>query len=79
MRLVLLFLNPLPVLKNIYYALTIQHTEFSASPIPLAEMISSVHSTAEISHFLNKWCLSVKTSTTWSQKLRKLRSILVGL
>ena len=34
---------------------------FSTSSIPLAEMISSDHSTAEISHFLNKWCLSVKT------------------
>ena len=37
--------------------------EFITSPIPLAEMISSDHSTAEISHFLNKWFSSVKLFT----------------
>ena len=46
--------------KIFYYALTLQHPEYSTSPIPVAEMISSDHSTAEISHFLNKWCLNAK-------------------
>ena len=46
--------------KIYYYALTMQHPEYSTSPIPVAEMISSDHGTAEISHFLNKWCLSAK-------------------
>ena len=36
-------------------------------------MISSDHSTAEISHFLNKWCLSVKTFTTLAHKVFKLK------
>ena len=58
--------------KIFYYALTIQHPEFSTSPIPLTEMISSNHSTAEISHFLNKWCLSVKTFTTMELKIKKV-------
>ena len=31
-----------------------KHPEYSTSPIPLAEMKSSDHSKAEISHFLNK-------------------------
>ena len=48
--------------KNVfYYALTIQHPSVNTSPIPLAEMISSDHTTAEISHFLNKWFLTCKS------------------
>ena len=44
--------KPPPCSKKIlYYALTIQHPEYSTSPIPIAEMISSDHNTAEISHF----------------------------
>ena len=58
--------------KIFYYALTIQHPEFSTSPIPLAEMISSDHSTAEISHFLNKWCLSVKLFKNTDLKVKKV-------
>ena len=46
--------------KIYYYALTLQHPEFCISPIPVAEMISSDHGTAEISHFLNKWVLTSK-------------------
>ena len=46
--------------KILYYALTIQHPEYSTSPIRIAEMISSDHNTAKISHFLNKWFLNVK-------------------
>ena len=46
-----------PFTKNkiYYYALTLQHSENSISLVPVAEMISNDHSTAEISHFLNKW------------------------
>ena len=58
--------------KIFYYALTIQHPEFSTSPIPLAEMISSDHSTAEISHFLNKWCLSIKLFNNTHLKVKKV-------
>ena len=43
-----------------YYALTLQHPDYHTSPIPVAEMISSDHGTAEISHFLNKWYLNSK-------------------
>ena len=46
--------------KIFYYALTMQHPEYSTSLVPVALMISSSHCTAEISHFLNKWCLSTK-------------------
>ena len=58
--------------KIFYYALTIQHPEFSTSPIPLAEMISSDHSTVEISHFLNKWCLSIKLFNNTDLKVKKV-------
>ena len=39
--------------KIFYYALRMQHPEYATSRIPVAEMISSDHGTAEISHFLN--------------------------
>ena len=58
--------------KVFYYALTIQHPEFSTSPIPLAEMISSDHSTAEISHFLNKWCSSIKLFNNTDLKVKEV-------
>ena len=45
--------------KILYYALTIQHPEYSTSPIPVAEMISCDHNTDEISHLIDKWFLSV--------------------
>ena len=49
--------------KNVYYyALTIQHPFVTTSPIPVGEMISSDHTTSEISHFLNKWNLTCKSS-----------------
>ena len=32
-----------------------QHPVYCTSPVPVAEMISSDHGTAEITHFLNKW------------------------
>ena len=35
-------------------------------------MISSDHFKAEISHFLNKWCLSVKVFTTMELKVKKV-------
>ena len=44
----------------------------STSPISLAEMIRSDHNTTEISHFLNKWCLSVKLFTTMELKIKKV-------
>ena len=50
----LIFKPPCCSKEIFYYAFTIQHPEFSTSPIPLAWMISSDHSTAEISHFLNR-------------------------
>ena len=34
-----------------YYALTLQHPVYCTSPVPVAEMISSDHRTAEITHF----------------------------
>ena len=43
-----------------YYALTIRHPEVTTSPLPLAEIISSAHSSAEISYFLHKWSLDSK-------------------
>ena len=43
-----------------YYALTLQHPVCCTSPLPVAEMISSDHGTAEITHFLNKWVLTCK-------------------
>ena len=58
--------------KIYYYALKIQHPEFSTSPVPLAEMISSDHSTAEISHFLNKWFLSIKLFNKNELKINKV-------
>ena len=52
-----------PTHKNLfYYAPTIQHPSVNTSPIPLAEMISSDHTTAEISHFLNQWFLTCKSA-----------------
>ena len=72
MRLVFLFLNPLPVLRKYSLCPHNTHPEFSTSPIPLAEMISSDHSTAEISHFLNKWCLSLKLFTTMELNIKKV-------
>ena len=38
--------------KIFYYALTMQHTEYSTSPTPVADMISSSQYTAEIYYFL---------------------------
>ena len=38
--------------KVFYYALTIGHPDYSTSPVPIAEMISSAHSSAEITYFL---------------------------
>ena len=58
--------------KIFYCALTIQHPEYSTSPIPVAEMISSDHSTAEISHFLNKWCLNTKLVINRDIKIDKI-------
>ena len=58
--------------KIFYYALTIQHPEYCTSPIPLAEMISSDHGTAEISHFLNKWCLNTKLVVNSDIKIHKV-------
>ena len=51
-----------PFCSNIifYYALTLQHPEYRTSPVPIAEMISSNHGAAEITHFLNKWVLTSK-------------------
>ena len=46
--------------KVFYYALTVQHPTYSTSPVPLAEMISSGHTSAEISYFLHKWSLDHK-------------------
>ncbi|KAI6647066.1 hypothetical protein LOD99_8903 [Oopsacas minuta] len=46
--------------KVFYYALTVQHPTYSASPVPLAKMISSGHTSAEISYFLHKWYLEAK-------------------
>ena len=46
--------------KVFYYALTVQHPTYSTSPVPLAEMISSGHTSAEISYFLHKWSLDTK-------------------
>ena len=43
-----------------YYALTLQHPVYCTSPVPVAEMISSDHGTAEITHVLNKWLLTCK-------------------
>ena len=43
-----------------YYAITLQHPVYCTSPLPVAEMISSDHGTAEITHFLNKWVLTCK-------------------
>ena len=40
-----------------YYALTIRHPEVTTSHLPVAEMINSAHSSAEISYFLHKWSL----------------------
>ena len=34
-----------------YYALTLHHPVYCTSPVPVAEMISSDHGTAEITHF----------------------------
>ena len=53
-------LEPYCHMKLYYYALTIKHTEFSTSPVHIAEMIRSDHTTAEISHFLNKWFQSIE-------------------
>ena len=58
--------------KIFYYTLTIKHLKFSTSPIPLAEMVSSDHSTAEISHFLNIWCWSVKLFDSTDLKVKKI-------
>ena len=50
-----------PSLKKVfYYALTVRHPTYSTSPVPLAEMISSGHTSAEISYFLHKWSLDAK-------------------
>ena len=50
-----------PSLKKIfYYALTVRHPTYSTSPVPIAEMISSGHTSAEISYFLHKWSLDAK-------------------
>ena len=46
--------------KVFYYALTIGHPDYSTSPVPIAEMISSAHSSAEITYFLHKWSLDAK-------------------
>ena len=46
--------------KVFYYALTVHHPTYSTSPVPLAEMISSGHTSAEISYFLHKWSLDAK-------------------
>ena len=46
--------------KVFYYAFTVQHPTYSTSPVPLAEMISSGHISAEISYFLHKWSLDTK-------------------
>ena len=46
--------------KVFYYALTVQHPTYSTSPVPLAEMISSGHTSAEISYFLHKWSIDIK-------------------
>ena len=46
--------------KVFYYALTVGHPDYSTSPVPIAEMISSAHSSAEITYFLHKWALEAK-------------------
>ena len=46
--------------KTFYYALTVGHPDYSTSPVPIAEMISSAHSSAEITYFLHKWSLDAK-------------------
>ena len=35
-------------------------SDYSTSPVPIAEMISSAHSSAEITYFLHKWSLDAK-------------------
>ena len=53
--------NPIPGSTRIfYYALTLQHPKYKMSPVPVAEMISNDHTTAEITHFLHKWFLTCK-------------------
>ena len=53
--------NPFPGSTRIfYYALTLQHLKYKMSPVPVAEMISNGHTTAEITHFLYKWFLTCK-------------------
>ena len=48
--------NPFPGFARIfYYALTLQHSKYKMSPVPVVEMISNDHTTAEITHFLHKW------------------------
>ena len=71
-----------PFCKNkiYYYALTLQHSEYSISPVPFAEMISSDHSTAKISYFLNKWYLNTKLSISGGLKIHKIEmDYIVGL
>ena len=60
--------------KVFFYAFTI-HTPSSISSGTLAEMISSNHDTAEISHFLDICFLGVKLFTNNGLKIR---IILVG-
>ena len=53
--------NPFPGFTRIfYYALTFKHPKYKMSPVPVAEMISNDHTTAEITHFLHEWFLTCK-------------------
>ena len=58
--------------KIFYHALTIQHPEYSTSPILVAEMISNDHSITEIYDFLNKWCLNTKLVINRDIKIDKI-------
>ena len=53
------------------YAFAMQHPEFSTSPAPLSDIISSDHTTAEISHFVNEQFLSVKLFINNDLKINK--------
>ena len=58
--------------KIYYYAFTLQHPEYSISPVPVSEMISIDHSSAGISHFLNKWYLNTKLVISGGLRIHKI-------
>ena len=46
--------------RSIIMLLHCKHPVYGTSSLPVAEIISSDHGTAEITHFLNKWVLTCK-------------------